>query len=191
MLGPAVLPVAHRPERHKPCDAARYGTTVCRNPLQVGGWTRNNLCIFVLLPLPLPFTFCALVCTPECPNCPHSRPPSNPQTHMFVPSPPLQMWRTIRTLGGAFILVTCLGTLLDDKGLTKSFLNNPDLKPQMSSSTRFADVKGVDEAKVGRRSSWVPRGIEQHNKSYAGSWNGKRREQRQGRGRGKGEENIF
>lgn len=59
------------------------------------------------------------------------------------------MWRTIRTLGGAFILVTCLGTLLDDKGLTKSFLNNPDLKPQMNSSTRFADVKGVDEAKVG------------------------------------------
>ena len=26
-------------------------------------------------------------------------------------------------------------------------LNNPDLKPQHSTSTKFADVKGVDEAK--------------------------------------------
>lgn len=59
-----------------------------------------------------------------------------------------QVWRTLRTLGGAFILVTCLGTLLDDKGLGKSLLNNPDLKPQLQSNTRFADVKGVDEAKV-------------------------------------------
>ncbi|KAG2436521.1 hypothetical protein HYH02_011459 [Chlamydomonas schloesseri] len=74
--------------------------------------------------------------------------PKNPLVMTFAePSFSNQMWRTIRTLGGAFILVTCLGTLLDDKGLTKSFLNNPDLKPQMNSSTRFADVKGVDEAK--------------------------------------------
>ncbi|GIL81777.1 hypothetical protein Vretimale_1381 [Volvox reticuliferus] len=72
----------------------------------------------------------------------------NPLVMTFAePSFSSQMWRTVRTLGGAFILVTCLGTLLDDKGLTKSFLNNPDLKPQMNSSTRFADVKGVDEAK--------------------------------------------
>jgi hypothetical protein len=71
-----------------------------------------------------------------------------------------QVWRTVRTLGGAFILVTCLGTLLDDKGLTKSFLNNPDLKPQMNSSTRFADVKGVDEAKVGTERGLAFRGLE-------------------------------
>ncbi|KXZ43593.1 hypothetical protein GPECTOR_86g387 [Gonium pectorale] len=63
------------------------------------------------------------------------------------PSFSSQVWRTVRTLGGAFIVVTCLGTLLDDKGLTKSFLNNPDLKPQINSPTRFTDVKGVDEAK--------------------------------------------
>ncbi|KAG2497754.1 hypothetical protein HYH03_004026 [Edaphochlamys debaryana] len=74
--------------------------------------------------------------------------PRNPLVMTFAePSFSSQVWRTVRTLGGAFILVTCLGTLLDDKGLTKSFLNNPDLKPQMNSSTRFADVKGVDEAK--------------------------------------------
>eukprot|EP00983_Pelagomonas_calceolata_P104632 1159049-Pelagomonas_calceolata.AAC.4 len=46
------------------------------------------------------------------------------------------------------ILVTCLGTLLDDKGImSKSLLNNPELKPQTDSNTRFDDVKGVDEAK--------------------------------------------
>eukprot|EP00798_Chlamydomonas_sp_ICE-L_P010098 gene10098-7995_t len=59
-----------------------------------------------------------------------------------------QIWRTIRTIGTAFVLVTCLGTMLDDKGgLAKSLMNSPDLKPQYNSSTRFEDVKGVDEAK--------------------------------------------
>ncbi len=64
------------------------------------------------------------------------------------PSFSSQLWRTVRTIAGVFILVTCLGTLLDDKGLmSKGFMNNPDLKPQFSSNTKFADVKGVDEAK--------------------------------------------
>lgn len=65
------------------------------------------------------------------------------------PSFTSQVWRTLRTIGTAFIIVTCLGTLLDDKGIGKSFLNSPDLKPQFNSTTRFEDVKGVDEAKVG------------------------------------------
>lgn len=44
--------------------------------------------------------------------------------------------------------MTCLGTLLDEKGImSKSLLNNPELKPQTDSNTRFDDVKGVDEAK--------------------------------------------
>jgi hypothetical protein len=44
--------------------------------------------------------------------------------------------------------VTCLGTLLDDKGLmSKSFMSNPEMKPQTDSDTKFKDVKGVDEAK--------------------------------------------
>lgn len=59
-----------------------------------------------------------------------------------------QLWRTLRTIIGVFIMVTCLGTLLDDKGImSKSLLNNPELKPQTDSNTRFDDVKGVDEAK--------------------------------------------
>jgi ATP-dependent metalloprotease len=50
-------------------------------------------------------------------------------------------------VAGVFILVTCLTTLLDDKGLMGKGLSNPDLKPQFSSNTKFTDVKGVDEAK--------------------------------------------
>mmetsp|Transcript_10855 Transcript_10855/g.23362 ORF Transcript_10855/g.23362 Transcript_10855/m.23362 type:complete len:794 (+) Transcript_10855:251-2632(+) len=72
----------------------------------------------------------------------------NPVVMTFAePTFSSQVWRTIRTIGTAFIVVTCLGTLLDDKGLTKSFMNNPDLKPQFNSNTKFADVLGVDEAK--------------------------------------------
>jgi hypothetical protein len=33
------------------------------------------------------------------------------------PSIGSQLWRTFRTIAGVFIMVTCLGTLLDDKGL--------------------------------------------------------------------------
>ncbi len=65
------------------------------------------------------------------------------------PSLASQFWRTMRTIGSVFILVTCLGTLLDDKGLLGKglLMNNPDIKPQHTSNTKFADVKGVDEAK--------------------------------------------
>lgn len=56
-----------------------------------------------------------------------------------------QIWRTLRTLGTAFIIVTCLSTLLDDKGLAKGLMSNPELKPQHNSNTKFADVMGVDE----------------------------------------------
>lgn len=34
-------------------------------------------------------------------------------------------------------------------GLSRGILNNPDLRPQTDTKTKFADVKGVDEAKVG------------------------------------------
>jgi hypothetical protein len=47
-----------------------------------------------------------------------------------------------------FVLVAGLGALVEDKGLTRGILNNPDLRPQMESKTKFSDVKGVDEAKV-------------------------------------------
>jgi hypothetical protein len=35
-------------------------------------------------------------------------------------------------------------------GLGRGMLNSPDLKPQADTKTKFADVKGVDEAKASR-----------------------------------------
>ncbi|KAI8474590.1 MAG: peptidase family M41-domain-containing protein [Monoraphidium minutum] len=63
------------------------------------------------------------------------------------PSMVSQVLRLVRSLALAFILVTAVGAFLDEKSLTKGMMSNPDLKPQLESNTKFADVKGVDEAK--------------------------------------------
>ena len=55
----------------------------------------------------------------------------------------------MRTLFVAFVVISGVGVLMEERGLTKGILNNPDMRPQMEMKTRFADVKGVDEAKVG------------------------------------------
>lgn len=60
-----------------------------------------------------------------------------------------QAWRTVRTLGLAFLLISGLGALVDEKGMGKSMgMANSDMQPQMETNTKFEDVKGVDEAKV-------------------------------------------
>lgn len=59
-----------------------------------------------------------------------------------------QLWRTVRTLAVAFLVLSGVGALVEDRGLTKGILNNPDMRPQLETKTKFADVKGVDEAKV-------------------------------------------
>jgi ATP-dependent metalloprotease len=59
-----------------------------------------------------------------------------------------QMWRTARVLGLAFLLVAGLGALAEERGLGRGALHNPDLAPQAETGARFADVKGVDEAKA-------------------------------------------
>ncbi|WIA14883.1 hypothetical protein OEZ85_001600 [Tetradesmus obliquus] len=60
-----------------------------------------------------------------------------------------QFARLLRSLGLAFILVTAVGAFVDEKALGKGLLSsNPDIKPSTDSSTKFADVKGVDEAKA-------------------------------------------
>lgn len=75
--------------------------------------------------------------------------PKNP-IHMLQAEPgfKVQLWRTVRALALGFVVVAGLGALVEDKGLTRGILNNPDLRPQMDSKTKFSDVKGVDEAKV-------------------------------------------
>lgn len=70
--------------------------------------------------------------------------------HMLQAEPgfKIQLWRTVRALALGFVVVAGLGALVEDKGLARGILNNPDLRPQMDSKTKFSDVKGVDEAKA-------------------------------------------
>lgn len=66
-----------------------------------------------------------------------------------------QLWRTVRTLAVAFLIISGIGALFDERGLGKGILHNPDMKPQLDSKTKFEDVKGVDEAKVSTDSSCI------------------------------------
>lgn len=76
-----------------------------------------------------------------------------PQCCVFQAEPSFksQLWRTVRTLLLTFLLLSGLGALIEDKAMPRGVLNNPDLKPLLKSTTRFEDVKGVDEAKVGKQ----------------------------------------
>ena len=54
-------------------------------------------------------------------------------------------------LGLAFLFMAGLGAMVEERGGLgggRGILNNPDLRPQSETTTKFADVKGVDEAKV-------------------------------------------
>jgi ATP-dependent metalloprotease len=71
-------------------------------------------------------------------------------TQMLEPTFKTQLWRTVRTLGTAFIVFSAIGALMDEKGggLTRGMLGgSSEPKPSTESTTRFADVCGVDEAK--------------------------------------------
>lgn len=59
-----------------------------------------------------------------------------------------QFWRTVRWLAGTFLIISGINVLFEDRGISRSVLNNPDMRPQMETKTKFADVKGVDEAKA-------------------------------------------
>lgn len=67
------------------------------------------------------------------------------------PSMSDQLWKTLRTILGYVLLLSFIGTMLGDKGGggigAQLGLKAPDLKPQKETSTKFGDVKGVDEAK--------------------------------------------
>jgi ATP-dependent metalloprotease len=58
------------------------------------------------------------------------------------------LWSTFRWAFVTLLLIAGVGVLIDEKsGVTKPFLNSPELKPQKIGNTKFEDVKGVDEAK--------------------------------------------
>ncbi|KAL4564758.1 hypothetical protein LXL04_028829 [Taraxacum kok-saghyz] len=59
-----------------------------------------------------------------------------------------QLWRTIRALGVGFLLISGIGALIEDRGITKGLGLHDEVQPSMESTTKFSDVKGVDEAKA-------------------------------------------
>lgn len=59
-----------------------------------------------------------------------------------------QLWRTFRTIALAFLLISGVGALIEDRGISKGLGLNEEVQPSMESNTKFADVKGVDEAKA-------------------------------------------
>ncbi|PWA94127.1 FTSH protease 4 [Artemisia annua] len=58
-----------------------------------------------------------------------------------------QLWRTVRALGLGFLLISGVGALIEDRGITKGLGLHDEVQPSMESNTKFSDVKGVDEAK--------------------------------------------
>ncbi|VFQ79885.1 unnamed protein product [Cuscuta campestris] len=59
-----------------------------------------------------------------------------------------QLWRTFRALGLTFLMISGLGALIEDRGISKGLGLNEEVHPTMESNTKFCDVKGVDEAKA-------------------------------------------
>ncbi|KAL5728751.1 ATP-dependent zinc metalloprotease FTSH 4 [Ranunculus cassubicifolius] len=58
-----------------------------------------------------------------------------------------QLWRTVRSIALVFLLISGVGALIEDRGISKGLGLNEDVQPSLESSTKFNDVKGVDEAK--------------------------------------------
>ncbi|KAI3692572.1 hypothetical protein L6452_32389 [Arctium lappa] len=59
-----------------------------------------------------------------------------------------QLWRTVRALGMGFLLISGVGALIEDRGITKGLGLHDEVQPSMETNTKFSDVKGVDEAKA-------------------------------------------
>ncbi|KAI4337147.1 hypothetical protein L6164_015595 [Bauhinia variegata] len=61
-----------------------------------------------------------------------------------------QLWHTIRSILWVFIFICGARALLDDERISKELGINDDdgVQPIMETSTKFKDVKGVDEAKA-------------------------------------------
>uniref|UniRef100_A0ACD5TCW5 Uncharacterized protein n=1 Tax=Avena sativa TaxID=4498 RepID=A0ACD5TCW5_AVESA len=59
-----------------------------------------------------------------------------------------QLWRTFRSIALTFLVISGIGALIEDRGITKGLGLNEEVQPSLDSSTKFSDVKGVDEAKA-------------------------------------------
>lgn len=60
-----------------------------------------------------------------------------------------QFWKTVRTLGGVFLLVTGIGAIMDSAagGITGRNSMFNEVQPAPVTDKTFADIKGADEAK--------------------------------------------
>ncbi|KAE9588512.1 putative ATPase, AAA-type, core, P-loop containing nucleoside triphosphate hydrolase [Lupinus albus] len=59
-----------------------------------------------------------------------------------------RLWRTVRSLAVVFLLISGVGALIEDKGISKGLGMKEGVQPIMETNTKFSDVKGVDEAKA-------------------------------------------
>ncbi|GJN22107.1 hypothetical protein PR202_gb09643 [Eleusine coracana subsp. coracana] len=59
-----------------------------------------------------------------------------------------QLWKTFRAIALTFLVISGIGALIEDRGITKGLGLHEEVQPSMDSSTKFSDVKGVDEAKA-------------------------------------------
>ncbi|XP_020100459.1 ATP-dependent zinc metalloprotease FTSH 5, mitochondrial isoform X1 [Ananas comosus] len=60
-----------------------------------------------------------------------------------------QLWRTFRSIALTFLLISGVGALIEDRGISKAGLGlHEEVQPSIDSGTKFTDVKGVDEAKA-------------------------------------------
>ncbi|KAF7817382.1 ATP-dependent zinc metalloprotease FTSH 4, mitochondrial-like [Senna tora] len=59
-----------------------------------------------------------------------------------------QLWRTFRSIAVVFLVISGVGALIEDNGVRKALHMHEEVQPCKDSSTRFNDVKGVDEAKT-------------------------------------------
>ncbi|KAL5228701.1 hypothetical protein ABZP36_016966 [Zizania latifolia] len=59
-----------------------------------------------------------------------------------------QLWRTFRSIALTFLLISGIGALMEDRGISKGLGLSREVQPIMESKTKFSDVKGVDEAKA-------------------------------------------
>ncbi|KAL5074595.1 hypothetical protein RYX36_013579 [Vicia faba] len=59
-----------------------------------------------------------------------------------------QLWRAFRSVALTFLLISSVGAIIEDKGISKEFGMNEEVRPILETNTKFSDVKGVDEAKA-------------------------------------------
>ncbi|KAK4532246.1 hypothetical protein CCYA_CCYA11G3103 [Cyanidiococcus yangmingshanensis] len=60
-----------------------------------------------------------------------------------------QIWKTIRTLGTVFLLMSGIGAVMEERGLARGISMQQEVLPEEGNKNlrRFSDVKGCDEAK--------------------------------------------